>query len=416
MTATACILRDSSTQLWGLSARERLKRQFRQVGGVSFDENASPSDLLSGSHSGPHSGSHSGPLSGTLFLIDANFLFEPRTLSELLSRENTLLCLDGRPAAAVVEAKYLEEVSAFMMADGAGDLSADIARISTDDLNAFDDKLRRSDPPLLELVSEDRKLALESKLYGNSYKGITDLITKWAWPRPARYGVKLCASLNISPNMVTSFGFLLVIAACFLFLHGYYATGLLCGWIMTFLDTVDGKLARVTIQSSPFGHYFDHIIDLVHPPFWYYFWGVSLVTFDPVFGFTVAAMVNWIIGAYIVGRIVEGLFQLLGTCGVFTWRPFDAWVRLITARRNPCLIILTISVLLGEAGWGFVGVFLWTVLSSAQLLLRLLHGIVVRLRSGPLSSWLADTEVKHKHAQAYAVFGGTRAAYKEVVS
>lgn len=399
MTIVACILQDSPTRLWGLSARERLERQFKQVGGLSLDDAPSSSKET---------------VSGQQLLIDANFLFEPRTLSELLTRSNTVLCLNGRPAAAVVEANHVEDAKGFFASEGEGDLPSGLDSISTDDLNAFDDRLRRSDPPLLELVTAERKQALESQLYGNSYKGITDLVTKWAWPRPARHGVKLCAALGISPNMVTSFGFLLVIAACYLFLHGYYAAGLLCGWIMTFLDTVDGKLARVTVQSSPFGHFFDHGIDLVHPPFWYYFWGMSLVNFGPVFGFSVSELINWIIGGYIAGRIVEGLFQLLGSCGVFTWRPFDAWVRLFTARRNPCLIILSVSVLLGLPEWGFVGVFLWTVLSSAQLMLRLLHGTVVRLTGGPLSSWLADADVREKHARAYAVFGGTAAAYKEV--
>ena len=34
----------------------------------------------------------------------------------------------------------------------------------------------------------------------------------------------------------------------------------------------------------------------------------------------------------------------------------------------------------------------------------------------PLTSWLADDNVQQKHAAAYAVFGGTRAAYREVDS
>ena len=42
---------------------------------------------------------------------------------------------------------------------------------------------------------------------------------------------------------------------------------------MTFLDTVDGKLARVTLTSSPFGNVLDHSLDLIHPPFWYWAWG-----------------------------------------------------------------------------------------------------------------------------------------------
>ena len=42
------------------------------------------------------------------------------------------------------------------------------------------------------------------------------------------------------------------------------------------LDTVDGKLARCTITSSKIGEAIDHGIDLVHPPFWWWAWGVGL--------------------------------------------------------------------------------------------------------------------------------------------
>ena len=50
---------------------------------------------------------------------------------------------------------------------------------------------------------------------------------------------------------------------------------------MTFLDTVDGKLARVTVNSSYFGHLFDHAIDLISPPFWYLIWGLGLESWQP---------------------------------------------------------------------------------------------------------------------------------------
>src|SRR3546814_2416912 len=48
---------------------------------------------------------------------------------------------------------------------------------------------------------------------------------------------------------------------------GGFWTGLAAAWIMTFLDTVDGKLARVTLASSRWGNAYDHGIDLIHPPF-----------------------------------------------------------------------------------------------------------------------------------------------------
>ena len=50
---------------------------------------------------------------------------------------------------------------------------------------------------------------------------------------------------------------------------------------MTFLDTVDGKLARVTVTSSRVGHVLDHGVDLIHPPLWYIAWGLGLATFAP---------------------------------------------------------------------------------------------------------------------------------------
>jgi phosphatidylglycerophosphate synthase len=51
---------------------------------------------------------------------------------------------------------------------------------------------------------------------------------------------------------------------------------------MTFLDTVDGKLARVTLTSSRIGDVLDHGLDLLHPPFWYLAWGIGLATAMPV--------------------------------------------------------------------------------------------------------------------------------------
>ena len=85
----------------------------------------------------------------------------------------------------------------------------------------------------------------------------------------------------------------------------------------------------------------------------------------------------------------------------------------MTARRNPCLIILTVSIIAGRPDLGFVGVVIWTVLSTSQLVLRLLQGLIIRLKSGPLNSWLEAEDVESgKHARSYAMFGRTRSAYR----
>ena len=63
-------------------------------------------------------------------------------------------------------------------------------------------------------------------------------------PRPWCASVPMPA---ITPNAVTCIGFALMLATCWLFYEGFHFWGLVLGWFMTYLDTVDGKLARVTV-------------------------------------------------------------------------------------------------------------------------------------------------------------------------
>jgi len=405
MTIYALVSESSPVSLWGLSSEQRLQRQLKEV---SKESSGDLSDIRWLKRTDET------PATGQVLLLNGSFLFENRTIKRILTHTNSILHhADNIAAAAFIDVGLLKAVLT-NMEERDPSIPEGLQVIQTADMQAFDLSLSRSTPPLLEPVSEARKSELENRLYGNAYKGITDLVTKFVWPKPAKRFVHLCANFHISPNMVTSFGLALVLAACYLFLNGHYGWGLLAGWFMTFLDTVDGKLARVTIQSSKFGHLYDHIIDLIHPPFWYIYWGMSVVNFEPVLGQGQQQMYWIIIVAYIAGRIVEGLFPLMGSCGIFTWRPFDAWFRLVTARRNPCLILLTLSFLTGKPEWGFIAVTFWSALTTMILLLRLLQALIARLRQGPLSSWLSEGDVATgANAYSYSIFGATRGAYAQ---
>jgi len=95
-----------------------------------------------------------------------------------------------------------------------------------------------------------------------------------------------------------------------------------------------------------FGNILDHGLDLIHPPLWYIAWGLGLEKFQPgIPGLSLCIVIWSIVLGYIGGRLVEGAFQRwLGNFGIFCWRPIDSYFRLITARRNPNLILLTIGV------------------------------------------------------------------------
>jgi phosphatidylglycerophosphate synthase len=396
MTIKALVLGEVPVKLWGLSASERLRRQLKEAVGAQLV--ASRAEL---------------PGAGPVLLLNGRYLFEVRTLAGLMEKKDSLLIcpLDGGVAGAIVDVANVE-VAGKCITGERDAASAPLTSITPADLTAFNEALRSALEPLLEPVSEERKAELEGQLYGNAYRGITDLVTKFVWPRPAKSAVHVAATLGISPNMVTTAGLILVLAACYLFLQGYYFSGLAAAWMMTFLDTVDGKLARVTVQSSKFGHLYDHAIDLFHPPFWYIYWGMSLSGLEPVLGVSQVQMYWLIVAGYVAGRVVEGIFPMLGECTIFTWKPFDAWFRLVTARRNPCLIIMTVSALAGRPDWGFVAVTFWTVLTTFVIFIRFLQALVARLKGGPLQSWLSAADVAAgSNARAYRVFGSTRGAY-----
>lgn len=389
--STAILVGESRVRLWSLTGRERLERQLRALDGIRLPVN--PSTL---------------PSTGRVLLVRADYVFEQRALKGLLKLDGLLL-QEGTPVAAHVDAGLAPR--ALRAIDSGVCQDDDISTFGVDVLQTFERDLRKSEPPLVAPVTPENRGEIEDQLYGASYKGITDFVTKWWWPRPAKLGVRWCASRGIPPNVVTTAGFFLMIATCWLFYEGHYALGLLLGWFMTYLDTVDGKLARVTSQSSRFGHLLDHGMDIVHPPFWYWLWGLSLVHYQPIAEIDRPDLYLTIFAAYLGGRIIEAAFHSLGDTSIFAWRPFDAYFRLYTARRNPCLVLLTVSWAIGNPALGLWLVAGWTALSTTVMLARFAYAVRVRYVDGPLTSWLAEPDAASRHPRAYEEFSATRQAY-----
>jgi phosphatidylglycerophosphate synthase len=158
------------------------------------------------------------------------------------------------------------------------------------------------------------------------------------------------------------------------------------------LDTVDGKLARCTVTSTSIGNIFDHGIDIVHPPFWFWFWGTGLVHWGLALSNTAFAWIMAaIVGGYVVQRIIEGVFMRQnGMMHIHVWRRFDSRFRLITARRNPNMVILFVSMLFARPDLGLVAVAIWTVVSCLIHLVRLVQAMALKASGGTITSWLAE--------------------------
>jgi phosphatidylglycerophosphate synthase len=375
------IINTCDVDLWGVPQAERIRKVLAKVG--DFNQIPDIQAVKPGEN---------------ILLLRADYLYEANVIQKLTAQPEAILlssCDQKLPSAIWCNSeKASQAIKVLNHEQSEFDLGSMTVYTPQQLTGGYDPRLRKYDLAHVVHINNNDKTVVENYLYDKSYKGITDLVTKWWWPLPARGVVRKCAAAKITPNMVTGFGWLLTIFSGFAFYYGELVWGLCAAWLMTFLDTVDGKLARVTLQSSKIGHAMDHGLDIIHPPIWYWCWamglGLSQITF---IGITLSVM-DWVwvmLAAYVGGRIFEGLFQLLfNDISIFCWKPIDSFHRLITARRNPCIIMLSISVIIAEPEWGFMWVVAWSVISTLLLASRFFFACFVRVLKGPLESWVEN--------------------------
>lgn len=378
------IVGSNPVRLWGMSSRERLRRCLRLAGIAELDEIKSSIGSHDVASAGAAGDDH-------LLIVSDDWVFDPALIRTLAARPGTVLIDPANGTAAAAHVASVQGAAAAASIETAdSSLPENLEYLSAEQLSgAYQPVLRKREAPCLLRLTQETQRAIERRTFDASYKGVTDAVTKYLWPRPALAVTRLCAQWKLTPNQITCLGFVLTLLSFWLFWNGRYAGGLASAWLMTFLDTVDGKLARVTLTSSKLGGAFDHGIDLIHPPFWWWAWIVGL----PAFGAPLAPdasgwVLKLIVGGYVVQRLIEGSFELFFGMQVHVWRRFDSRFRLWTARRNPNLLILTPALLVGRPDLGIELVTAWTTASLAVHAVQLLQAALAR-RRGPLHSWLS---------------------------
>jgi phosphatidylglycerophosphate synthase len=356
---------DNDVLIWGMTSRERLRRM------------AAAQDL---------------PLSadetGTVLLANLDFVFAPGWLSNIAKWPGTVLTRDGVPVLAHVDRADRAEVADAILRGSP--LPDRLKPIPFETYEGFvNEELRKHERPFVERLTPANVPIIERASYVGAYKGVTDVLTKYLWPEWAFALTKLAARVGLSPNGVTAIGTVLCVIATVAFWYGFFWTGLATGLVFMVLDTVDGKLARCTITSSKLGNAWDHGIDLVHPPFWWWAWATGCAAYgrpltDRTFWLVIVAMLF----GYVAQRIIEGVFILRAGMHIHVWRRFDSRFRLITARRNPNMVILFAFLLIQRPDWGIIAVAYWTMISLVVHLVRLLQALVKWSGGEPITSWL----------------------------
>ena len=373
-----CIIGEGSETIFGLTTSHRLKRQFAHAG-------------VSAEISRDAAVSRNGPI----IIVRGDAVIDQPLIPILAKRPNLMLvsdaAKDARPLAVCVHGSDTDEAIKILHGDGPPPDRLKLLVRSPGDLGAaFWKGLRKREVPYAGAVNVENRRTIEWRLFMGTYKGATDFVTKHIWPRPAFHVTRMLAATSATPNMVTTASAVCTMIAFGLFLNGHFMTGLAAAWLMTFLDTVDGKLARTTLTSSKSGNIFDHGIDLIHPPFWYAAWAYGVVVAGT--GFSQQSPWLWlgiVIAGYILQRLMEGIaIKWLGL-EIHIWRPIDTFFRQITARRNPNLALLTLFTVIARPAWGLMAVAVWTAVCVVLHGIQLGQAFSAKRATGTLESWMS---------------------------
>ena len=355
------LIGDNPTLLWGMTNAERLRRMARAEGLPDTP-----------------------PASGAQLFVNLDYVFDPVWLRHIVTLPGTVV-MDG-------DALVMAHLTGGMTPDDVGARRDALTIIDyRDNPQIYNRQLRKLECPFIQRLTPDTRREIERKSYFGAYKGVTDVLTKYLWPELALWLTRIAASIGMTPNMVTAIGAALCVYATYLFAYGHYWTGMLAAFIFMVFDTVDGKLARCTITSSKWGNVADHGVDLVHPPFWWYFWGVGLASWglalsDQTFLLVMIAVV----AGYVLQRVIEGMFIKDFGMDVHVWRRFDSQFRLITARRNPNIAILFFATLAGRPDIGLIAVAWWTIISLVVHAVQLVQAYAERRAGRPIVSWMEE--------------------------
>ncbi|HMV26238.1 MAG TPA: CDP-alcohol phosphatidyltransferase family protein [bacterium] len=310
-------------------------------------------------------------ISSDVLLLNAHVLHDLRIIKKLVDSTNSLIIVDENHSGPCA-AKFIHDISIVYDNSGqdielrktllilAQQKSIEVLRVS--EMQSYVRFLRRHATPLFQSITPSTDMnALEHIMYEDTFKGGMEWIAVYGYKIPVRELTKWCARTSwITPNVITALATIGKLVAIPFFFIGWIGWALLSFWIFTIGDSLDGKLARMTVRFSKTADRVDHLTSAPARMLWHfgltwYMCGGNLTSPIGMAG----------IGFSLLPQIDK--FGLM----YFNWKfgrspidftSFDARVHLYTARRND-MVLLTIGYLAGFLLPAFYGMMAWMYLT-----------------------------------------------------
>jgi len=328
-----------------------------------------------------------------LLIVPGNIYCDARLLAALCGKESSAALIDSDPpefarllirnpcGPALVMEDFLSVLSPTAPFFEELKVKIDSCEIGTVDAAAEDDYIvsmrRHVRPVCFPAPAEQNRRLAERIILDSAQKGTLDLPAYVHAPIETRIISVLCKT-QITPNQITIAGLIVGCSATAAFATGRVGLGILAALIFGIIDGLDGKQSRVKIETTRHGKWEHHLDYLIENSWWvaiaFDLWRSGQLSnafyfFALLFGSDVAEKFAKRRAKMATGRLLDDV------------APFDRAFRLVAARRNVYVWMLTCGFVLGAFPQSYPIICGWAAFSAAVHLVR--------------SIWICDGATRH---------------------
>lgn len=350
--------------IYGLSSTERLRRQLREVGCSHVEIVRSTSSIYT--------------KATAILIVSDRLILDDRILAYM----SNLGSADGRLRAPDVCAYFGDPMTVRRFMDDpelpiAQRLKASLpeTNINIADIDFYVQDLRLHFKPYVFALDANSDIrSIENHMYEANFKGTLDFIATYVYKYPVREITRYVSRYPwITPNFFTAISIIASFLFPLLFAFGYIWQAITIGWIMFIADSVDGKLARLTIRLSRTAGIIEHATSA--PAIFLWFFGMGwYFSNGMIFDFSrTSNYAMWILlTLYWLDKLLNGIFRSRYGRDMYDFTKIDKFFHLFACRRAIIWFFMFLGLVVGGLYEAFLALAGWMTISSLFHLYRLL--------------------------------------------
>jgi phosphatidylglycerophosphate synthase len=329
------------------------------------------------------------PPNGRILIVFAGFYCDGRLFRSLAQTQTSSTLIDSDPPsiiAPLLENSVSQLLCATLLssewlwkknraADLAQEIALDtmtgqIASVDAAQQSAYVESMRRNlRPVFFPAPSPEHRLLVERFLRDATQSSVLDFPALVHAPIEKWIVSHLCRT-SITPNQITLGTGIIGLSVTLLYAFGHLWVGALLALLVGILDGVDGKLARLKVQTTRIGkgeHLLDYFVEMS--------WWAALAYHFHATGQVRYAYVIWLIffACDSLERLAKWSVKRRVGRSIDDVSRFDRLVRYVAGRRNIYTWLFTFCLLTGTPANGFILLCVWGMATAAIHIFRALQ-------------------------------------------